>query len=512
MSNRTKRIIKNTGFLYIRMLITMVVALYTSRVLLDTLGAEDFGLYHVVAGFVVLAGFLQGSLSGTTQRFIAFELGKDDTSQLKNVFSMSVNIHVLFALIVLVVGGLFGTWFLPTVLTFDSGRETAIIVVFWFALLSFLINIAVVPYHAMVIAHEQMKVFAWVSIADAFLKLGIIFLIQVLPYDALIAYGILVFLATLVVSSVYVIYVYAKYPNERYRIGWDKTLFRELVSFSGWTIWGNAASVFANQGTNILLNVFFGPIANAAKSIGNQASGALNQFVTNLQMAINPQIIKSYSANDHAYTNKLINYGSKYNFFLMFIFALPIIIRADDILDIWLVDPPRYAALFLQLILLNIVLESVSRPLITAAQATGKIKLYQFIVGGILLLNVPVSYLVLKEGHPPSSVFIVAIGLTFLAAVARVFMLKRIYTFSFSAFAKISLMRVTFVSIVASGLVLFFNQYFADQMNLVTLGIYVLVCFILTTLTIWTIGFEQHERNRLMTIIGLNGRWLRIFK
>ncbi|MCC5879154.1 MAG: oligosaccharide flippase family protein [Idiomarina sp.] len=501
MSARVSRIVKNTGFLYIRMLLTLVVALYTSRVLLDTLGAEDFGLFHVVAGFVVLAAFLKGSLSGTTQRFIAFELGKENSGNLRNVFSMSVNIHILFALVLLLVGGTVGTFLLPSILTYEEGRATAVVVVFWFALLSFMINISVVPCHAMIVAHEEMKVFAWVSVADAFLKLGIVFLIQRIPYDPLIAYGILVFIVTLLIGLIYVIFVYSKYSGDRYRAGWDQQLFTRLISFSGWTVWGNAASVFANQGTNILLNIFFGPVVNAAKSIGNQASGALNQFVTNLQMAINPQIIKSYSGNDHDYTKKLINYGSKYNFFLIFMLAFPILMRTEDVLNIWLVEPPEYAAIFLRLILINLIIESVSRPLITAAQATGNIRLYQFVVGGILLLNVPLAYVVLRAGYPPASVFILAIGLTLCAATARVVMLKRIFTFSIVDFLKVSISKSIMVATISVLVVQLVSNKFLTDLNLLEFIVFALLTLVFNFSLIWIVGLDRIERERFKSFL-----------
>lgn len=501
MQNRTSRIIKNTGFLYARMMVTIIVSLYTSRVLLETLGAADFGLYHVVAGFVVLAGFLQGALSGTTQRFIAFELGKKEERNVQKIFSMSVNIHLIFALIILIIGGAIGTWLLPTVLMFDEARTTAVVIVFWFALLSFVVNISIVPCHAMIVAHEEMKVFSWVSIADAFLKLAIVFLIQIMPYDPLVAYSILIFMVTTSIAVVFISYVYLKYKFKRYKWQWDQSQFKELVSFSGWTIWGNAASVFANQGTNILLNIFFGPIVNAAKSIGNQASGALNQFVSNLQLAINPQIIKSYSAKDYSYTTKLLCYGSKYNFFLIFMLALPILIRADDVLKIWLVEPPPYSATFLKLILINIIIESISRPLITAAQATGNIKLYQFVVGGILLLNIPLSYVVLKVGYPPTSVFIVNIALTISAAFARVIMLKRIFIFSLMYFLRVSLARIVLVLAISGSIVYFINNLIEKHLNIFFFFLFFITCVSIVTVVIWLFGLVRHERKRITEMI-----------
>lgn len=506
MTRRSSRIVKNTAFLYLRMLITMVVALYTSRVLLEILGAEDFGLYHVVAGFVVLAGFMQGALSGTTQRFMAFELGKKEESRLQRVFSMSVNIHILFAFMVALIGGGLGAFFLPSILTFDDGRTTAVMIVFWFSLLSFMVNIAIVPCHAMIVAHEEMKIFAWVSIADALLKLGVVFLVQLLTFDPLATYGVLVFLVTLSIGSVYLGYVHFRYKKERFSFLWSQTLFRELISFSGWTIWGNAASVFATQGTNILLNIFFGPIVNAAKSVGTQASAAINQFVTNLQLAINPQIIKSYSANDLEYTNRLLNYGSKYNFFLVFTLALPVLLRTEEVLNTWLVDTPPYAVIFLRLILVNMVIESISRPLITAAQATGNIKLYQLVVGGVLLLNLPLAYFLLKAGGGPESVFVVAIVLTLFAAIVRIYMLKRIFQFSVVMFLNKAIFRILLVSAISSS-VLFLMSYIAPiTLSFIELLLFLIVSVSITGLVIWLVGFERHERDKVVSLITLKLR------
>ncbi|MAD54269.1 hypothetical protein [Idiomarina sp. UBA3162] len=483
----------------------MGVSLYTSRILLDTLGAEDFGLYHVVAGIVVLAGFLQGALSGTTQRFLAFELGKKEATDLRNVFGMSVNIHIIFALLMLVIVGGVGTYIVPSIITFDESRLTAVIFLFWFSLVSFALNIAVVPFHAMIVAHEEMRIFAWISIGQAVLNLGIVILIQYLPYDALIAYGALTLLATTVVSGVYVAYVLTRYKEQRFCLGWDQKLFKRLVSFSGWSIWGNAAPIFSNQGINILLNVYFGPLVNAAKSIGNQASNALGQFVSNLQYAVNPQIIKSYSRNDHSYTIKLLYYGSKYNFFLIFTLAFPILLRTENVLKIWLVEPPPYSATFLKLILINAILDSIFRPLITAAQATGNIKLYQIVVGGILLLNVPFSYVVVQMGYNPSSVFIVAILVTILAAVARIFMLKRIFNFSFTEYSKCALIKIFQVSALSISLGTTFNHMVSVQLNILEMLLFCFLVMLITGFCVWMLGLERSERGKILSFIKSKG-------
>lgn len=466
MSKRANKILQNTGFLYVRMLFTLLIALYTSRVLLKTLGVEDYGLYHVIMSFIFLAGFLQSSLSTTTQRFIAFELGKSKQREIGKIFSMSINIHIIFALVLFILIGALGSGLIPSVLTFDKARSAAVFIVFWLLLSSFIVNILALPSQAMVIAHEKMKVFAWVSIFDVLLKLAIVFLTQWLPYDPLITYGTLFFVVTLLTSSLYVVYVHFDFPDERYKPGWDATLCKRLISFSGWTIWGNTAAVFSNHGSNVLLNIFFGPAVNAAKSISSQASGAINQFVTNLQLAINPQLIKSYSGDDHVYSRKLINYGSKYNYFLVYTLALPLLFRTEDVLNLWLVEPPEFAAIFLRLMLLNILIDSLSRPLMTAAQATGRIKLYQAVVGGLLLLHLPIAYVALKSGFGAESVFVVAVILTSLAGVARIVMLKRILDFSFKKFLRTSLLRALLVSGVTTIISHNFANWFGETTKL----------------------------------------------
>jgi len=423
-NNKYKRMAKNAGMLYFRMLLTMAVALYTSRVILQTLGVEDYGIYNVVAGFVTMLGFLNSAMSSATQRFLAFELGKSDTKDVRGIFSMSINIHVLIALFVFVLGETVGLWFVRTQLTIPIDRMIAAEWVFHLALLSFMITIISVPYNALIIAHERMKVFAWVSILDVTLKLLIVFMLSWFGMDKLVLYGLLSLSVVFVIAMVYRVYCKNKFAESRFRLYWDKRLFHTMLSYTGWNLWGNIAAVMSGQGVNVLLNIFFGPTVNAARAIAMQVSGALNSFVQNLQVAINPQIIKSYAAQDMAYMHKLVCYGAKYNFFLLFLLSMPVLINTETILQVWLGVVPEYTSIFVQLIIVNILIDCISAPLMTSAQATGKIKLYQTIVGGLLLLNLPFSYIVLKMGYEPYKVICIGILLSILALIARLIILK----------------------------------------------------------------------------------------
>ena len=425
-SNKYKRMAKNTGMLYFRMLLTMAVSLYTSRVILQTLGIEDYGIYNVVAGFVTMLGFLNSAMSSATQRFLAFELGKPNANDVRGIFSMSLNIHVLIALVVFLLGETIGIWFVRTQMTIPIDRLFAAQWVFHLALLSFVVNIISVPYNALIIANEQMKVFAWVSIVDVILKLLIVFMLAWFGMDKLILYGILSLAVTVAIFMIYRLYCKQKYVESRFRLYWDKKLFSIMLSYTGWNLWGNIAVVMSGQGINVLLNIFFGPTVNAARAIAMQVSSALSSFVQNLQVAISPQIIKSYAAEDMAYMYQLVCYGAKYNFFLLFFLAMPVIINTDLILKVWLGLVPEYTSIFVKLIIINILIDCVSAPLMTAAQASGKIKIYQSVVGGLLLLNMPFSYLLLKMGYEPYMVIYVGIILSIVAFMARLLIVRQL--------------------------------------------------------------------------------------
>ncbi|RUO46632.1 hypothetical protein CWE21_10775 [Pseudidiomarina aquimaris] len=482
------------------MLITLLIMLYTSRVLLDVLGESDFGLYHVLAGVVVLLGFLQGALSMMTQRFVAVELGKEDHSQLSRIFSMSTNIHILFALVIALVALVLGYAFLLDVINYGTTDPDIVMWVFVFSIGTFIMNLVVLPCHAVVVAHEHMKTFAWFGILEAVLKLVVVLVLPIGEIHSLLAYAILLFAVALTMTVSYFVYVLNSFSSIRYQLFWDTDLFKTLASFSGWSMWGNAASVFANQGATLLLNIYFGPAVNAAKSVAAQASVGLNQFVTNLQSAINPQLMKSYSAEDREYTDQLIYYGGKYNFFLIAFLALPVMVYTPDILALWLVEVPDYAALFLRILLAKVVVESVSKPLVTAAYATGRIRLYQFVVGGTLMLNIPIAWLVLTWGAGPEWVFYVAFGMMVISALLRVIMLKRIYEFSARRFTVDVLWPVVCVGVLLGGLAwLVTSLLAADGLLMLLLGIAALMLGTLVIVVFF--GFAAPERRALLKLI-----------
>lgn len=494
-NTKYKRMAKNTSMLYFRMLLTMGVTLYTSRVVLQTLGVDDFGLYHVVAGFVSMLGFLHGAMSSATQRFLAFELAKPGKKDMPGIFSMSINIHILIAVIVLILGETIGLWFVKTQMTIPAERMLAAQWVFHISLVSFMVTIISVPYNALIIANEKMSVFAWVSILDVTLKLLIVFMLGWLGFDKLILYALLSLSVVLIVFLIYRAYCHAKFKHSQFKLYWDQALFRVMMSYTGWNLWGNVAAVMSGQGVNILLNIFFGPAVNASRAIAMQVSAALNSFVQNIQVAVNPQIIKSYAENDIDFMHQLVCYGAKYNFFVLFFLSMPVIINTELILELWLGSVPGYSVIFLQLMILNILIDAISAPLITSAQATGKIKLYQSVVGGILLLNVPLSYLLLKMGSEPYIVVLGGVLTSIFALLARLIILRKLIVLPIIKFLTGVVVRgglvISFTAVVYYFILVFFSKNLGFWWESIIISISVLAAIVV-------FGLEKQERNFLL--------------
>lgn len=431
------------------MLLIMAVSLYTSRVVLNTLGIEDFGIYNVVGGFVTMFGFLNSAMASATQRFLSFEIGRKDAVQLRNVFSMSVNIHILIAFVIFALAETIGLWFVNTQLTIPPERILSAKWVYQFSVLALMVNIVSVPYNAIIIAHERMNVFAWVSIADVSLKLLIVFMLQWFGFDKLKLYAVLMFTVSLIIRLIYGVYCNHKFKESKFRYYWNKPLFKTLMSYAGWNLWGNAASVIMGQGINILLNIFFGPVVNAARGIAYQVGGAMNQFATNFQMAMNPQIIKSYAGDDLKYMHQLIFQGAKYSFFLLFALSLPVLLETQFILKLWLKIVPEHTIIFTRLLIIKTLVDSISGPLMTAAQASGKIKLYQSIVGGLLILNLPISYLFLKLGFTPEITLFVSICITIIALLTRLKIVNKLVNLNVFDYFKAVVFKIVPVVIIA---------------------------------------------------------------
>lgn len=426
-SENNKRIAKNTLLLYFRMLFIMVVTLYTSRVVLKTLGVEDFGIYNVVGGIVAMMGILNGAMSVSTQRYLTFELGKGDTVRLKQVFSTCFLIYLLLSGIFLVFAETVGLWFLNNKLIIPEERIVAANWVYQFSVISCINTLMVNPYNAVLIARERMNIYAYISIVEVILKLVIVYLLLVIPFDRLIIYGMLFLLMSIAVTMIYRIYCIRNYAESRFQYYWDKPLFMQLMSYSGWNLFGSLSGLVKGQGLNILLNMFFSPSVNASRGIAYQINNAITQFFTNFYTAVRPQITKYYAQGDLENMFKLVFRSSKFSFYLIFLLSLPIIIEAPYIIELWLGQLPDYVVPFTRMIVLISAIDSMASPLMTTCHATGRIKLYQSVVGTLIILNVPISYCFLRfMDCSPNIVFAVSLSLSTIALFLRVAIVKHL--------------------------------------------------------------------------------------
>ena len=423
-SNNNKRIAKNTLLLYFRMLFMMAVSLYTSRVVLNTLGVEDYGIYNVVGGVVAMFGFINGSMSSATQRYITFALGKGDKTRLQTVFSTTLQIHTLIAGIIVLLGETIGLWFLYNKMQIPADRMDAAFWVLQCSIVATVVMIISVPYNADIIAHEKMSAFAYISILEVVLKLVIVYMLVVFSFDKLILYAFLLLAIQLMIRFCYSIYCNRHFEEIKYRHVWDKALFKEMTGFAGWSLFGNLASVLFSQGLNMLLNVFFGPVVNAARAVAVQVQSAIQQFVGNFQMALNPQITKTYAKGELGDMHRLMFRSARFSFFLLFFLSLPVLFETNFILTIWLKTVPEHTVVFLRIMICTSLIYTLSNPLIIANQATGKVKKYQAICGSILLLILPVSYISLRLGCPAYSVFIVHFVMESLTQMVRMILLR----------------------------------------------------------------------------------------
>lgn len=420
-SEKNKQIAKNTLLLYVRMLFMLAINLYTSRVILQTLGVEDFGIYNVVAGVITMLGFLTGSLGGASSRYITYDLGKGNMQIMKRTFGNILTIHFLLAGIIIIIGETVGLWFMLTQLQIPSEREIAAFWVYQFSVFSSVLAIVSIPYNASIIAHEKMSVFAYISIADAVLKLVIVYALLIIPYDKLIVYAILFFIIQLFDRIVYSIYCRKHFEETRSKFKFDMQLFKEIFAYAGWTMNGNLAVIGYTQGLNILLNMFFGPTVNAARGIAVQIQNTAQNFCSNFQMALNPQLTKSYAIGDYIHMHWLLKASSKISFFLMLFISLPIMLEADLVLYWWLGTVPEHTANFLRLMLFWSLLYALSNPILVSVHATGKLKRFQIIEGTMLLSIVPIAYFLLKYFHIPAEyVFLTHIIIEICTQFARV--------------------------------------------------------------------------------------------
>lgn len=420
-SENNKRIAKNTLLLYIRMIFTMLISLYTSRVILNTLGITDFGIYNVVGGIISLLGFVTSSLGGASSRYITFELGKGNKNKLKKIFGNILSIHILFSIAIFILGETIGLWFFYNKLQIPLERFNAAFWVYQFSIFTSILSFISIPYNAVIIAHEKMSAFAYISIIDIILKLLIVYLLLIIPYDKLIIYSILFFCIQAFDRIIYGVYCSKHFEETHTKLQIDKNLFKELFDFAFWTMGGNLACIGYTQGLNILLNIFFGPAINAARGIAVQVQSVVRNFCLNFQTAINPQITKNYAKKDLAQMHSLIQISSKYSFLLLYLISLPLILEAPIVLKWWLGIVPEHTINFLRIILCTSLVVSLSNPLVISIYATGVIKKFQIIEGSLLLCIVPIAYVCLKlYTIAPEIVFIIHLIIELITQVVRI--------------------------------------------------------------------------------------------
>jgi len=445
-----KRIAKNTLLLYARMIYCLFISLFTSRVILQALGFEDYGLYNVIGSVVSMFVFLRSAMGNSVNRFITFAIGKGDDDKLKKIFSMSLMIHTALAIIIILLCETVGVWFLNTQMKIPEGREIAANWVFQFSILACALSVICVPYDAEIVAHEKMGIFAIIQVLNSTLTLILVYMVKYYNHDRLILYALLLLLIQVMNRFIYGIYCGKHFTETKFKWVNDKKLFKEMTAFASWSLIGNMAFIGYIQGLNILLNMFFGPMVNAARGIAFSVQGAIKGFVTDFQMAVNPQITKSYAQEDYSRLHSLIHSSSKFSYFLLYCMVLPIAIESKEILHLWLGKVPEYTVIFTILTLAIMLIDPLSNPLGVANNATGNIKIFQIVEGGSLLLILPIAYLVLKLGGNPVSAFIVQFIILYIVQILRIFLVCHKIQMSKKEYVVNVILRVAVVTVLSS--------------------------------------------------------------
>ncbi len=493
--------------LYFRMLFTMVVTFFTSRVILNTLGVEDFGIQNVVGGFVTMFSMLSGSLSTAISRFITFELGKGDMQKLKTVFSTGVNIQIGMSVVVVVVAEAFGIWFLNAKMNIPADRLEAANWVFQCAILTFVLGLLSVPYNAAIIAHEKMSAFAYISVIEVTLKLVIVYMLALSPFDRLKTYAVLLLCVSAVIRLIYGIYCKRNFEECTYRLIIDRPILKEMTAFAGWNLLGNGAFLLNTQGVNILMNMYFGVAINAARGVATQVDAAVKQFVANFTTAVNPQITKSFAQGDLEYMHKLVCRSAKFSAFLMLFFAVPLILESDTVLRIWLKNVPEYTATFLRWIIISSFVDSVlANSLVTSMFATGKIKRYQItvtIIGGLVF---PLTWVAFAVGMPPYVGYAIYFVVYSVLLGVRLHLLKGMVKLPTIMYVREVLWKVIPVIIISflvtSVLIFAMEAGWARLLSVCVLSV------VITSVAEFCIGLSGNERQFILSKI----RSLRVFR
>lgn len=498
-----QRIAKNTLLLYFRMIFLMGISLYTSRVVLQVLGISDYGIYNVVGGFVSMFSIVSASLSAAISRYITVELGRGDENQLSKIFSSSVTIQIGLSVIIFILAESIGLWYLNSKMNIPVDRMMAANWVFQLSLATFVVSLINIPYNSAIVAHEKMSAFAYISIFEGITKLAIAFLLFRSPFDTLVYYAVLMFVVSLIVRALYTYYCTKHFIECKFHFIFDKNLLKQMFGFAGWNMIGATAGILRDQGGNMILNYFLGTTINAARGVSFQVKSAVQNFATNFMMALNPQITKSYARGDNEYMMSLVFRGARYSYYILLFLSLPIIISTPYLLNLWLVSVPEKTAIFVRLVLLLSMSETLSIPLITAMLATGDIRDYQIIVGGLNLLNLPIFITLLIKGFPPESIFITELIMSQICLVARLVLLKKMIGLRIQNYLKEVYINVILVTLVS--LILPLGLYNFFEINFLTFCIISVVSVISVGVVVWFLGLTQSERNvfanKILTIV-----------
>lgn len=496
-----KRIAKNTIFLYFRQILIMAVSLYTVRVVLNALGEDDYGIYNVVGGFVSMFNIISGAMSLAISRFITYEMGKNETTikRLQLIFSSSIIIQVIMGIFICILMGTLGVWFVENKMVIPNEKLGEALYVLMFSTVGFFISLLNVPYNALIIAHERMKAFAYISIIEAIFKLGIAFILTVSSYEKLILYAFLMTFVSLVIRSIYAFYCKKNFKECHFVKGFDKQLLSQMLSFSGWAFLGNATFILKEHGTNILLNIFCGPAVNAARGITSQVTNSVTMFVSNFMQAVNPQITKSYSSGNLVEMHSLIFKSSKFSFYLMLLLGLPLMKCTEYVLSIWLVSVPAHTVEFIQLLLIFCIMDCLVYPLITGLLAEGNIRTYEIVLLSLNIGNIIFSYFVLKYGFAPESVYIISIILEIGIIASRIWLSGKAYKLPVCNYCKDVVVKALIVSVITGAFAYFIFIPITNIWGYILLNSIIISLF--TFFIIYIFGLNLNEKKITINFI-----------
>ncbi len=495
------RLTKNTIMLYIRMIAVMAISLYTSRIVLKNLGIDDFGLYEVVGSVASMFLFLNTAMNSSTQRYLTIAIGKGDTKELHKIFNVSCVIHTIIGLLIVLICEVIGIWFIQSKMVIPEGRESAVFWSFQLSMVAAFVTIISVPYNALLIAREKMDTFAYISIFDVLFKLFIAFIISITKFDRLIFYALLIALSQILIRFIYSIYCKRRFPECSFKFYKFDSLYKEMTVFASWGLLGHISYIINTSFQNMMLNFFFSPVVNAARGVTLRVSHAISGFSANFQTAVSPQITKAWAVDDKTRTYNLIFNSSRFSLYLIWLMTLPLLLCMSDVLNFWLVEVPDYTMSFLSIMLILSLIETGCNPLNMAIRANGKIKYPELFSGIIQILNLPLSYVALRLGYGPQSVFIVMIFCRILSQLVKIYYAHIYLKMSVLAYLQKVVLKPFMVLLLSMIIPLLLSNIVSLQFVLVRIGFNVSVCLISISLMVWFIGLSKDERTYFITVI-----------